>query len=202
MTRARNIASTRCTLRIVVLALPSRNLGSQRLRTACVLRCSNNGAPYNTVRSHRSTIRALPKAEPSGNRPADLHIRVPALRTRRATRSEGCTAGLREMRALIVVYWIDLAFGALPEEHVLGQSLPGKLSGRKQQALRHGLEGVELLGASPYALFDLLRRKILRHEHAPEVVGIEIGVGNDQRKREIRLRWLPLFPTRWSPRSL
>src|SRR5258708_24615566 len=79
---------------------------------------------------------------------------------------------------LIVVNRIDLSLRAPIEEHVLGQSLPGELAGRHQQPAEHRLERVELLGAAPHAFFDFLRRHVLGHEHATEVVGVEVGVGD------------------------
>jgi hypothetical protein len=60
-------------------------------------------------------------------------------------------------RLLIVVDWIDLTFGAVPEQHVFGQSLPGEFSGRHQQPLEHRFERIKFLSAAPDALFDLLR---------------------------------------------
>src|SRR5713101_4319696 len=80
---------------------------------------------------------------------------------------------------LVIVNRIDLALRTVPEQHILGQPLQGELARRHQEALEHRLERVELLGAPPHALFDLLRRKLRWHKHAAEVVGVHVGVRDD-----------------------
>ena len=57
----------------------------------------------------------------------------------------------------VIIDWIDLAFGAVPEQHVFRQTLPGKFAGRHQQPLEHRFERIEFLGAAPDAFLDLLR---------------------------------------------
>src|SRR5216683_6320586 len=79
----------------------------------------------------------------------------------------------------VVIDRVDLALGAVPEEHILRQSLQRELTRWHQQALEHRLDRVELLGATPHAFLDLLWREILRHEHAAEVVRVHVGIGDD-----------------------
>src|SRR5208282_6469023 len=76
----------------------------------------------------------------------------------------------RPAYGLIIVDWIDLLLCAPVEEHVLRQALPRELARWHQQPLEHRLERVELFRAAPHAFFDFLRRHVLGHEHAAEVV--------------------------------
>src|SRR5712692_11838889 len=85
-----------------------------------------------------------------------------AVRQMKRRRSDVAPAPLRLFiqPSSVVIDRVDLALGAVPEEHILRQSLQRELTGRHQQALEHRLDRVELLGATPHAFFDLLRREI------------------------------------------